>query len=82
MAAWIRFLRGLDDAGRPVAVNDPLAAALQAAALGEDPVGAVLTNEEVFAPELAGDMRFREAVFAGYRAICEKGVRGTLEDWT
>ena len=78
VAAWVRFLRGQTDAGVAYEVSDPLAERLQAAARGDDPVAAVLEIEQVFAPDLAGDLRFREAVQHGYRKLAAQGVAATL----
>ncbi|MEP2891414.1 mannitol dehydrogenase family protein [Tateyamaria sp.] len=57
VAAWMRYVTGINEAGAPIDVRDPLAARLRAAADGCDTpdqvVRALLGFEEVFASDLA-----------------------------
>ncbi len=81
VAAWIRFLRGENDAGSAHEVNDPLATELMAAARGGDPVISILATSAVISPALAGNVEFRAALSASYDALAERGVKDVLEDW-
>ena len=60
LAAWLRFLRGRDEAGRELPLDDPMAARLRAALApaGDDPgalIQAALGIEEVFGRDLRED---------------------------
>ncbi|WP_245213211.1 mannitol dehydrogenase family protein [Rhizobacter sp. AJA081-3] len=85
VAAWLHFLQGVDEAGKPYQINDPLAAelaALQArAATQADEIARVATLCD-FAPvfgALGGDRRFIEAVARHTASLRERGVLSTLE---
>ena len=85
MAAWLHFLQGVDEAGKPYQINDPLAAelaALQArAATQADEIARVATLC-AFAPvfgALGEDRRFIEAVARHTASLRERGVLATLE---
>jgi len=78
VAAWLRFLRGTDDAGRPLEVDDPFAPRLQrlARAGGDDP-RRVLAEREIFG-DLAGDPAFVATVARHLRALSHDGARATI----
>lgn len=82
VAAWMRYVGGVDEAGNVIDVRDPLAARLKAlsdAAEGSGAkVAALLSVDEVFPPTLAADARFRDAVTAAYAALVAEGARGTV----
>lgn len=85
VAAWLNFLRGVDEAGGAYEINDPLAAelaGLQArAATMPDETQRVATLC-AFAPvfgTLGEDRRFIEAVARHTASLREHGVRATLE---
>jgi fructuronate reductase len=80
IAAWCRHLRGHDDAGRAYAIDDPLAAELQAlhrrASTAPDHQAAAAVFV-AFAPvfgRLAGDARLAAAVARGLKALPLQGV--------
>lgn len=75
VAAWLHFLRGVDEAGRHYPIDDPLAGAL--AALGDD-VQALCSFAPVFG-ELGREPRFVAAVQHGVDQLRARGVRATLE---
>lgn len=60
VAAWMRYVGGVDEAGRPIEVKDPIAAQLRALSdSGKTPtekVAALLTVTEVFPPALAAKL--------------------------
>ena len=84
LAAWLHFLRGHDEAGRPYAIDDPLAAALQALhreaeALADPHARAACLTR--FAPvfgDLAGDERLVAALAGPLQSLRQRGVSPTL----
>ena len=84
VAGWMRYAGGVDEAGNPIDVRDPLSERLAAAAFSaesaEDRVAAFLGINDVFDPALAGDARFRDAVVACYASLTERGARATVAD--
>ena len=80
IAAWMRYVGGIDEAGRAIDVRDPLARTLREAimAAGADPAAqaaAVLAARAVFGLDLGADPAFRAAVTAANAAIGARGVR-------
>jgi fructuronate reductase len=77
VAGWMRYVGGVDEAGRPIEVKDPLAARLRALSDGvDDPeakVRALLSVREVFEPDLAALLEPR--VTAAYRTLATTGAR-------
>ncbi|MDW3848430.1 mannitol dehydrogenase family protein [Micromonospora sp. BRA006-A] len=85
VAAWLRFLLGYADDGRPLPLDDPLADRLRAAlaAGAHTPAGvvdAVFALREVFPAGLAADEEFRADVTGWLTALERHGVRATLAD--
>ncbi|MGV9764608.1 mannitol dehydrogenase family protein [Micromonospora tulbaghiae] len=83
VAAWLRFLLGYADDGRPLPLNDPLADRLRAAlaAGAHTPAGvvdAVFALREVFPADLAADDEVRADVTGWLTALERHGVRSTL----
>jgi len=83
VAAWIRYLQGRDEQGRPLAINDPLAQALQQAvsAAGPSPerlVGAVLGFGAVFGEDLPHSSIFVSQVTDALSAIMRLGTARAL----
>jgi fructuronate reductase len=86
VAAWMRFLTGRDEAGRPLAVRDPLAAELtaladRAGADAERLVAALVGVRAIFGDDLPRDPRFRDAVTKALAALLAKGARASLADY-
>lgn len=85
IAAWLHFLRGVDERGRPYAINDPLAAELQALRARAEQADDELQRAALlagFAPvfgDLAGDARLVAALAPHARSLRERGVMATLE---
>ena len=75
VAAWIRYVGGVDEAGQPIDVRDPLAMRLRGLAVGEDAVKSVLTVQEVFGTDLSVDPAFIGPVSDAYRRLCQHGAR-------
>jgi fructuronate reductase len=83
VAGWIRYVTGVDEAGRPIDVKDPLAARLRAIADGAkgEPIRltvGMLTVREVFGTDLASNEIFREAVTAHLKSLLENGSAATV----
>jgi fructuronate reductase len=83
IAAWIRFVRGYADDGRPLPLDDPLADKLRAAvdAAGDAPadlVDALFGISAVFPPELADDDELKSLVAEWLGVLARSGVRGAL----
>ena len=61
VAAWMRYVGGVDETGQPIDVRDPLADRLRAlsgaADTPEDKVAALLGVSEIFPPDLAEQLR-------------------------
>lgn len=80
VAAWLRYAGGVDEAGRPIDVRDPMAAELrrQLDAAGPGPAAqlrAVLAIAAVFGADLPQDARFTAAVEEAYRSLLAHGAR-------
>jgi fructuronate reductase len=84
VAAWMRFVTGYDDAGRPLPLDDPLAGEIRAALAAADGgspaavAAALLGLDQVFPPELAADLVVRELVGQWLADLTRHGVAGTL----
>jgi fructuronate reductase/mannitol 2-dehydrogenase len=79
VAAWCRYLRGVDDRGEAVAVEDPRAERLTrlARAGGTDP-SALLTDRATFG-DLGDDRAFAAALGRDLRALESRGARALVE---
>jgi len=87
VAGWMHYLRGIDEWGRPYAIDDPLAAALAAArdaAAHEttlrDRVAAFTHFTPVFG-ELAGHATLVDALTRALESLQQTGVRATVGRW-
>jgi fructuronate reductase len=78
VAAWIRYVRGIDEAGKAIDVRDPFAADLKAAigraSNGAGDVRAALSFAAIFG-DLSKDARFAVAVIAAYERLQNEGAR-------
>ncbi len=86
VAGWMRYVGGVDEAGEPIDVRDPLADRLRAASDGaesaEDKVAALLAIRDIFPEDLASDARFRDTVTAAYKGLTDRGARAMVKDYT
>ncbi|WP_221932017.1 mannitol dehydrogenase family protein [Paracoccus sp. M683] len=82
VAAWMRYVGGLGEAGQPIDVRDPLAAKLRAlsdaADTPADKVAALLSVREVFPEKLAE--RLRLPVTAAAERLWSLGARAAVEE--
>ncbi|KGF70867.1 dioxygenase [Hoeflea sp. BAL378] len=84
VAAWMRYVGGTDERGRPIEVRDPLASRLRALSDGAvtptEKVGALLSVRDIFSPELAAQLS--EPAGRAYELLCRVGARRAVEDLT
>jgi fructuronate reductase len=83
VAAWMRYVSGIDEAGRPIGVADPLAARFAgiAAAHRHDPVGyarTLLGISEIFDEDLHNEPRFAEPVIRWLLQLHAHGAAATV----
>jgi fructuronate reductase len=85
VAAWMRYVTGVDERGRPIDVRDPLAERLRRLADGAGPVAsrivpAILGVREVFADDLPNNPRFTRPVTEALETLFQRGARGAVSD--
>ncbi|WP_343718214.1 mannitol dehydrogenase family protein, partial [Inquilinus sp.] len=86
VAAWMRYVAGTDEAGKPIDVRDPLAADLAAIAREAGPVAerlapALLGVRTVFGDDLPGQPQFRAAVTKALEALYRQGAKATAAEY-
>lgn len=79
VASWCRFLTGVDEQGRPIEIQDPMAETLQqhARAAGRDP-RPFLAIRGIFGEDLAQATPFVEQVEEALQSLYDIGARATL----
>ena len=85
VAAWMRYVSGADERGKPIDVRDPLAERLRALADTAGPSAArlapaLLGLREVFGDDLPRDPRFVQPVTDALDVLFRKGAQGTVAD--
>jgi len=85
VAAWMRYVTGVDENGSEIDVRDPLAAILRERAdrAGGDPerlVEELFALRAVFGEDLPRDERFTAPVIEALRQLYAKGARRTVAD--
>jgi fructuronate reductase len=83
VAAWMRYVTGVDEQGRPIEVSDPLAPRLRriCAAAGGAPealVDGLLQVSEVFGDDLPRDRSFRAALVGHLASLLQRGALETV----
>jgi fructuronate reductase len=85
VAGWMRYVGGIDDAGQPIDIRDPMLATLQQAVShsqdGEPRVAALLALKSVFGDQLPADSTFVAEVTRAYLSLRDRGARQTVKDW-
>lgn len=86
VAAWMRWVVGTDEAGKPHDLNDPLAPKLTAIAAkaGRDAealAGGLLAVKEIFGEDLSTDPRLKAAVTPALASLLTHGTARTLAGW-
>ena len=84
VAAWMRYVGGVDESGLPIGVQDPLAESLRAAAQGEAAaiVDRLLQVKPVFGDDLPRNAVFRTALIRALETLQKDGSRRTVAAWT
>lgn len=82
VAAWMRYVTGIDEAGNPIDVKDPHAARLRqvADAAGRDAealANGLLAMQEVFGTDLPANPAFTGPVVNHLKSLLENGARAT-----
>lgn len=85
VAAWIRYVSGVDEKGNAIEVSDPLAKELRAAcdANQGNPAGmvhAVVSIEKVFGRDLINEVRFVTTTTQWLERFYAKGVLASVQD--
>ncbi|OIQ43631.1 MAG: mannitol dehydrogenase [Roseobacter sp. MedPE-SWde] len=82
VAAWMRYVGGIDENGHGIDVRDPLAARLKALSDGgqtpADKVSALLSVREVFSADQAEALKV--PVTAAYQRLLEIGARDSIKE--
>jgi len=85
VAAWMRYARGIDEAGKAIDVRDPLAARIAALVQGlDDPekiVAAFLGLTEVFGGDLRADAHFQARLVDALSRLLSDGSAAMLQTW-
>ena len=86
VAAWMRYVSGTDEAGKPIDVRDPLAAEFATLAREAGPVAdrlapALLGVRAVFGDDLPGHPQFRAAVTRALDALYRQGAKATAAEY-
>ncbi len=84
VAAWMRYVTGIDENGQPIDVRDPLKDELRRRAdtAGLDPeklAAALLGVDQVFGRELSSRPLFTNAVTTALDGLIRHGAQGTIE---
>lgn len=83
VAGWMRYVSGVDEAGKVIDVRDPLSDKIHdlvAASDDERRVSALLTLTEIFGQDLPADPLFVQAIDAAYQRLVQRGARQAIID--
>ncbi|WP_262030901.1 mannitol dehydrogenase family protein [Microvirga sp. Mcv34] len=86
VAAWMRYVTGIDEKGAAIDVRDPMAARLreladEAGGGAERLAHALFGIREIFGDDLPSDPRFTQPVTAHLAWLYEKGARRTVAEF-
>lgn len=86
VAAWMRYVTGIDEHGNPIDVRDPLSDELRrhagAAGMSAGKLStALLSVEQIFGPDLPRDPRFTGSVTKALDSLIRHGAQQTLENF-
>lgn len=84
VAAWMRYVTGIDETGAPIDVKDPFAARLRSIADAAGPdaerlATGLLAVTEIFGADLPANPDFRSTVTTHLRSLFERGALATAE---
>lgn len=83
VAGWMRYVSGVDDAGQPIDVRDPLSEKIRAivdTSTEQARVAALLGLSEIFGQDLPNNAQFVDAVNQAYQRILQSGARQAVID--
>lgn len=78
VAAWMRYVSGVDDMGNAIDIRDPLAEKIRAiveTSHDEKRVAALLTLQEIFGSDLPANPQFVQAVEEAWHSLVREGAR-------
>jgi fructuronate reductase len=81
VAAWMRYVSGIDDAGNEIDIRDPLAEKIKTLVANSsvnERVHALLSLHEIFGSDLPADEQFVARITAAWNELCSKGARATV----
>lgn len=81
VAAWMRYVSGVDDAGNAIDIRDPLAEKIQALVKNsndDNRVAMLLTLQEIFGNDLPANPQFVQAVSLAWQNLVQQGARQAL----
>ena len=81
VAAWMRYVSGVDDAGNAIDIRDPLAEKIQALVKDsndDNRVATLLTLQEIFGNDLPANPQFVQAVSLAWQNLAQQGARQAL----
>jgi fructuronate reductase len=83
VAAWMRYVTGIDEKGQPIEVKDPLASRFKSIAdtAGRDAgqlASGLLAIPEIFGQDLPANSAFRDLVSAHLRSLFDNGALETV----
>ncbi len=81
VAGWMRFVSGVDDAGQPVEIKDPLADIIQQKvqqSTTENRVAALLSLTAIFGEDLANNAEFTRHIEHAWQLLVSKGAHGAV----
>jgi len=84
VAAWMRYVTGIDERGNAIDVRDPLASRLRAVASAagqsaEQLVAGLLSVSEIFGDDLPSDDGFRALLTRQVASLFERGAKATAQ---
>lgn len=86
VAAWIRYVLGVDEAGAAIDVRDPMAETFRR--IGDSPnnepeelVAEFTALHQIFGSDLAEDRRFESTLSGQYRQLINKGSVGAVREY-
>lgn len=83
IAAWMRYVSGVDDAGNTIDIRDPLAQKIQTLVANSpetERVAALLTLTEIFGTDLPQDEHFVRPVNDAWNELCRHGARKAVKN--
>ena len=85
VAAWMRYARGIDEAGKAIDVRDPLSARIAELAQGSDDpeeiAKALLGMTEIFGDDLGADPDFKARIVAALSLLLNEGSAAVLRSF-